>query len=100
MSTMTKTKVQVPVNTTVLKKSKDRAEKLGFTSLNEVIRIMLAKFSDGSISVGIVDHDYDKQKELYEKELERQELIADEEVKRGVRKSYTDIHELVSDLNA
>ena len=61
---------------------------------------MLIKFGEGGISLNVVDHDYEKQKASYAKELDRQESIAEEEVKKGIRKSYTDIHRLVADLNA
>ena len=58
MHMYTKTKIQVPISTSVLKKSRIRAEKLGFGSINDVVRIMLTKFGEGRISLNVIDHDY------------------------------------------
>ncbi|HRN86812.1 MAG TPA: hypothetical protein PK863_05825 [Candidatus Dojkabacteria bacterium] len=47
------TKVQTPVSSKVLTKAKVRAKKAGFSSVNDVIRIILNQFAEGNINFNI-----------------------------------------------
>ncbi|MBD3280937.1 hypothetical protein GF389_05455 [Candidatus Dojkabacteria bacterium] len=47
------TKVQTPIQTKVLNKAKIRAEEIGFSSVNDVIRILLKQFGEGAIDITV-----------------------------------------------
>lgn len=51
---MITTKIQIPLSKLVLENSKKRAEDLGFSSLNEVVRLLLKSFSEGEITFGVI----------------------------------------------
>lgn len=48
---MLDTKIQVPVNSKVLIKSKKNAEEMGFSSLNDFIRVVLTKLSKNEFDI-------------------------------------------------
>ncbi len=50
---MLDTKVQTPISNDVLTKARERAEDLGFNSVNDVIRIMMKLFSEGKIGFDV-----------------------------------------------
>ena len=65
------TKIQTPIRATVLKKAKTRARDMGFSSVNDVIRILLKQFGEGNVNFLIAGNntpiefvDHKEQKEL------------------------------------
>ena len=50
---MLDTKIQTPISTEVLTKARDRATEIGFSSINDVIRIMLKQFADGTVTFSV-----------------------------------------------
>lgn len=47
------TKIQTPVSSKVLVKAKKKAEKSGFSSINDVIRIILNQYAEGKIDFNV-----------------------------------------------
>ncbi len=48
---MSRVVLQVPINAVLRKDAEKAAEKLGFSSLQELLRVFLHKFSRGEISI-------------------------------------------------
>ncbi len=48
------TKIQVPITQKLKKGLKDKAEKLGFSSVNEAVRLLLQNFVNGNITIQFV----------------------------------------------
>lgn len=92
-------KIQVPINKDTLEKSRKRATALGFNSVNEVIRIFLAKFGDETINIALVDSEYEKKVAEYSAKLDRdfEKTIKDSKSKKI--KSYSTAQEIVSAMD-
>lgn len=52
-----RTNIQIPVSTNLKKAALLRAESLGFSSLQDVIRVFLTGFTKGSYTIGFVKED-------------------------------------------
>ena len=50
---MLNTKLQVPISSTLLMSAKKKAESLGFSSINDFVRVILKQFNDGEINLRI-----------------------------------------------
>jgi len=62
------TKLQTPIDAKVLKKAKAKAKKRGFSSVNEVVRIVLRLYAENKIDFEMIYnsdiiHGYDNEKE-------------------------------------
>jgi antitoxin component of RelBE/YafQ-DinJ toxin-antitoxin module len=91
---MITTRLQVPINNQILEKAKNKAEALGFSSINEIVRFFLKNFADGKFNIYV------------NSDLEYRQFL-DNEVKETLRdlkskkiKSYNHTDELMKDLNA
>lgn len=60
---MSRTTIQIPVDTTLRNEAQKAAEAAGFSSIQEVVRIFLKKFSQQSVSVGFFEKDITLSKE-------------------------------------
>ncbi len=91
------TKLQTPIDAKVLKKAKAKAKERGFSSVNEVVRMILKDFSDGKMEMSF----YYPQREISEaKELQYLKDVKHTEklLKTGKIKSYSTAKELLEDL--
>jgi predicted AlkP superfamily phosphohydrolase/phosphomutase len=96
---MQTSKIQIPVNKDTLEKSKKRATALGFNSVNEVIRIFLAKFGDETINIALVDSEYEKKITEYSKKLDKDFDETLEKIKSGKAKSYSTAQQVVNAMD-
>lgn len=55
---MLDTKIQIPVNSKVLAKSKKKAEKMGFSSINELVRVFLTNVAEEKVSLKLSNNDF------------------------------------------
>ena len=81
---MSRTTLQVPLDTTLRDKAEKAAELAGFSSVQEVVRVFLNKFAAESIDIGF----YDKEMKLSEKaEMRYVSMIDDVKKREGTVKS-------------
>lgn len=71
------TKIQTPIQTKVLTKAKSRARDAGFSSVNDVIRILLKQFGEGAIDINLVSRATPNLEHMSEKEQEELEALLD-----------------------
>ncbi len=93
---MNTAKIQTPIDNDILQKVRNMAEDLGFSSVNELVRVLLKNFADNKIVLSISS----RQKPLYTRQKwdnTLRETVA--EYKVGKRKSYKSVDELMDDLD-
>lgn len=88
------TKIQVPINSKVLVKSRRRAKKLGFSSVNDIVRIALQQFADGEYDIGIIPNTKE-----YRKELDRRIKEVEDDIRMGKSKAFSSAEDLVKALD-
>ena len=91
-------KIQIPVNSLVLKKGRKRASELGFSSINEVIRIMLHNFNKGTINLSFHE-DVEFISKEYEDYLNSISKKTKNEIIKGKRGGYKDSKSFLKALN-
>lgn len=96
---MARTNIQVPVTTDLKQKVTKKAEKLGFSSIQDVIRVFLTGFAEDKYTVGInerenIEYLTDKQVELLEKKWKKFQ----EEEKRGETFTADSLEEMMDIL--
>lgn len=98
---MARTNIQVPVTTTLKQKAAARAEKLGFSSIQDVIRVFLTGFVEEKYSIGIreeekVEYLTDREAEV----LERKFRELKEEEKKGNLLIANSVDEFLKQLDS
>ncbi len=77
-----KTNLQVPISVTLKAQAEEVAEKQGFSSLQEVVRVFITNYTSGNISVLFGNSISPQVLEIYEKDLKlTKEAIAKNDVK-------------------
>lgn len=77
-------KLQVPISEELNKKLKAKSKQVGFSSVNEVARLLLTNFANGTLSLSFVESP--PQAELADKELEKIITLGMKEYKQGKTK--------------
>ena len=75
---MSRTTLQIPLDTTLRNKAEEVATSVGFSSVQEVVRVFLSKFAAQSIDIGF----YDKEVQLSKKAEARYALMIND-AKKG-----------------
>lgn len=87
--------LQVPINKQIRDKAASKAESMGFSSLQEVVRIFVNKVAEGEIGVS-----FEPTVQLSAKAIRRYNRItADIKAGKNVSKSFTDVKEMMKYLN-
>ncbi|MBI2597365.1 type II toxin-antitoxin system RelB/DinJ family antitoxin [Candidatus Daviesbacteria bacterium] len=92
---MNNTVLQIPVDKNVRNQAASKAEKMGFSSLQEVVRLFLNKIASGKIDVT-----FEPTVKLSTKATKKYNKIIDEiESGKAQTKSFTDVKNLMKYLN-
>lgn len=92
---MNSTILQIPIDKNIRQKATSYAEKMGFSSLQEVVRLFLNKVATGEIDVA-----FEQNVQLSAKAINRYNKIIDEiESGKTKTKSFTDVDRLMKHLN-
>lgn len=92
---MSRTTLQIPLDTTLRNKAKKAAESAGFSSVQEVVRVFLNKFAARSIDISF----YNKEVQL-SKKAEARYISMVNDAKKGKNTTKTNsFNELVSILD-
>lgn len=92
---MNTTVLQIPVNKALRDKAASYAEKMGFSSLQEVVRLFLNKIATGQINLT-----FEESVQLSAKAVKRYNKIIDEVESGKVKtKTFTDVSSLMKHLN-
>lgn len=94
---MNKVTLQVPVSKDIKLAAQARAEAMGFSSLQEAVRVFLNKLSVGVIDIGFEE----KEVQLSKKAIKRYNKMADE-IDSGKAKlvSFDNVKDLMKHLNS
>lgn len=92
---MYNTKLQVPINSKVLSQSKKVASSMGFSSINEVVRIFLNNFSKEKIDI-FFQNEISPQRIL---ELQQMSDETIQEYKKGKVKGFSNVDDLIEALD-
>lgn len=87
-------KLQVPISEELNKKVKKKAEQIGFSSVNDVVRLLLTNFANGNLSLSFIETK--SKNEIASKRLEEVIIKGIEEYNRGKTKKINlskSIHE-------
>lgn len=88
--------LQVPINKDLRDKASKASEKLGFSSLQEAVRLFLNRVADGNIDVK-----FEETVKLSPKAIRRYNKMIDEIESSKVKlKSYSSVKSLMKDLNS
>lgn len=87
--------LQVPINKNIRDQAALRVEKMGFSSLQEIIRLFLNK-----VAVGEVNMKFEETVQLSPKAIKRYDKMIDE-IESGKAKlaTFTNVNDLMKDLN-
>lgn len=92
---MNTTIIQVPVSKVLRDRAATKAEKMGFSSLQETIRVFLNKIASGDINI-----EFNETVQLSDKAIKRYDkMIDDIESGRAKTKSFTDVKSMMKYLN-
>lgn len=87
--------LQVPINKDLRDKASKASEKMGFSSLQEAVRLFINKVADGNIDVT-----FEETVQLSPKAIRRYNKIIDEiESGKNVSKPFTDVGKMMKYLN-
>lgn len=95
---MNRTVLQIPVNSVLREDAEKAAVKLGFSSLQDIIRLFMSKLAQGKIDVSIRDEKIEYLSPKAEKRYEK--MIRD--IKSGKEKLYKaeSVDDLMRQLNS
>jgi hypothetical protein len=91
-----KTNLQVMITNELEKKVKQKAIKLGFNNVPEMVRSMLVSITNETISLSPFNYLSPKQEDIYDKEIAR----AKSEYSTGKSKSYTNVDEMINAIES
>jgi len=92
---MNSTILQIPINKNLRDQAASKAEKMGFSSLQEVVRLFLNK-----IALGELDVTFEQTIQLSPKAISRYNKIIDEVESNKVKtKTFADVNSLMKHLN-
>ncbi len=87
--------LQIPINKNIRNQAASKAEKMGFSSLQEAVRIFLNKMAAGEVNVRL-----EESVQLSPKAIKRYNKMIDEVESGKVKpKSFTDVASLMKYLN-
>lgn len=88
--------LQVPIDKNLRDKASRISEKMGFSSLQEIVRLFLHKIATGNIEIS-----FEETVQLSPKAIKRYNKIIDEiESGKAKLKSFSSVKSLMKDLNA
>lgn len=90
-------RLQVPVNTNTMVKVKEKALEMGFSSVQDMVKVFLAGVANDTVKIGFGNKSEVLSPEAEEclwKEKER----LDEKIRQGKAKFYTNADEMIEDL--
>lgn len=85
----TKTNLQIPISLIVKKQAEKMAAKQGFSSLQELIRVFIANYTNGNVSFFFGNPLSSEKLLIYEKDLE--------ETKKAIRNGKIKAHDTAKD---
>ncbi len=92
---MNSTILQIPVNKNLRDQAASRAERMGFSSLQEVVRLFLNK-----IALGEIDVSFEPTVQLSPKAIKRYNKMIDEiEAGKNITGPFTDVGEMMKYLH-
>lgn len=92
---MNTTTLQIPINKTLRQQATVAAERLGFSSLQETVRVFLKKLASGEIGIR-----FEETVQLSPKAINRYNKIIDEiESGKAKTKTFSDVASLMKHLN-
>lgn len=93
---MNSTILQIPINKSIRDQAASKAEKMGFSSLQEVVRLFLSKVATGQIDVTFEEPSI----QLSSRAIKRYDKMIDEIESGKVKtESFTDVKSLMNYLN-
>ena len=93
---MKRSVLQIPIDIKLRNSAEKKAQARGFSSLQEVVRVLLTNFVDRKIDIGFEE----KEIQLSDKAIKRyNKMIDDIESGRVKTKSFTDVDSLMNHLN-
>lgn len=88
---MNSTILQVPINKTLRDRAASKAEKMGFSSLQEVVRLFLNKMASGEVNVTL-----EQKIQLSPEAIKRyNKIISEIESGKAKTKTFTDVGSLM-----
>lgn len=88
--------LQVPINKDLRSKAASAAEKMGFSSIQEIVRLFLSKIAAGNIEIS-----FEETVQLSPKAIKRYDKIIDEIESGKIKlKSFSSVKSLMKDLNS
>jgi len=76
-------KLQIPINQKLKSALKKKAEALGFSSSNEIVRVLVQNFVNGNINLAFISNSKEESIPLLDSETEKNIAKNLEEIKRG-----------------
>lgn len=93
-------KIQTPIKQDVFNKIKDKADDLGFSSVNELIRVILKGFADNKYNLEMISEiNRDADILNYRSTLDKEVQDALKSYKKGKEKAFDNVEDLMADLN-
>lgn len=93
---MNSTILQVPINKNIRDRAATAAEKMGFSSLQEIVRLFLTKVAKDEVNFTL-----EESVQLSPKAIKRYDKIIDDiDSGKAKLKTFTDVTSLLKDLNA
>lgn len=94
---MDRVTLQVPVSKDIKIAAQERAESMGFSSLQEAVRVFLSKLSAGALDIGFEE----KEVQLSKKAIKRYDKMT-EDIESGKVKTYSfdSVDEMMKQLNS
>ena len=62
-------KLQIPINLALKEKLRQKAEEIGFSSVNEIVRLLITNFAKGNLNLSFVYKSRDISEEIDETDL-------------------------------
>lgn len=88
--------LQVPIDKELREKASKAADRMGFSSLQEIVRLFISKIAKGNIEIS-----FEETVQLSPKAIKRYNKIIDEiESGKARLKSFSSVKSLMKDLNA
>lgn len=76
-------KLQIPINQKLKSALKKKAEALGFSSSNEIVRVLVQNFVNGNINLAFISNPKEESIPLLDLETEKNIAKSLDEIKRG-----------------